>query len=139
MLKIARIYYREDKIIIGSNHKTTDGVWIDPGPYEVCSGQIDPAELGRIIINALNSSKTGVPQPLEKAAGVKSYSTFIKGTKSCSVELSDKYNCIPYRNCGFKGDDKGFHKMPDEQISLSTNSSTEEIGQAVLDTLKRCK
>ena len=86
-----------------------------------------------------NRSPDMLTKPLEKAAGVRTYNTFIKGTFLCSVERSDKIYFIPYRNGGYKGDDRGFHETGDEQISVSTNSSNEKIGLSALETLEKCK
>lgn len=148
MEKIISVYRRKGKIIIGPNHKTTDGVWIDSGPYEICTDSIDTGELGKIILKTIKKSKNGIPhpiswdgftKPLQKASGVKSYSSFLNGTLRCSVELSDKLYFMPYRNGGYKGDAKGFHEISEEQFSILANSPDDKIGKSLLDALEKCK
>ena len=146
-MKIVTIYKRKNKIIIVSNHRTTDGVWIEPGLCKVVTEPLKPEDIGAVVCEALKDSRNDVPHPrnwngftknLEAAAGVKSYATFLNGTKSCSVELSNEYRCCPYHNGGSKGADKGFHKIGGNEISLPSYASLAKIGQAVLKTLEKC-
>jgi hypothetical protein len=141
MKKLVAVYERKSTLFVTADHRTKAGFWI--GDEQVISLNGPTAEeLGQAIEEALARSKDGVPtppptarfdRPLLKAAGVGSWSTFMKLSRHVSVSSSDGILKItPYRNLGGKG---GFEPGP-ESVSLEL-ALPPAIGQLVLDLLAR--
>ncbi|WP_211831189.1 hypothetical protein [Kistimonas asteriae] len=147
MNKLVLIYERKGSLFLGANQQTTAGVWLDAGPYFTCSSSDEEATIGSLCLQALEHSKSGVPhpkthsgmtKPLLLAAGVKSYRTFIKGTKMCMLSASDKYEITPCRNGGSTGNEKGFHEIAEKTQYLQQASNVSQLGKAVIQALIAC-
>jgi hypothetical protein len=101
-----------------------------------CLSQPSHDELGRAIEQALARSQEGVPtpppdaridKPLLAAAGVRSWTTFMKLSKHVSV-VSDGslLKVTPYRNLGSK---EGFEPEPD--IAVPSANSASALGRSL--------
>lgn len=141
MKKLAAIYERKGQLFVTASHKTAAGFWIDDEQV-ACLSQPSHDELGRAIEQALARSQEGVPtpppdaridKPLPAAAGVRSWTTFMKLSKHVSV-VSDGslLKVTPYRNLGSK---EGFEPEPD--IAVPSANSASALGQIVADLLSR--
>lgn len=141
MEKLAAIYERKGRLFVMASHKTKAGFWIDDKRVS-CLGEPTPDELGDAIEQALDRSQEGVPipppnaridKPLLAAAGVGSWSTFMKLAQHVSVYSDGSLlKVTPYRNLGNKG---GFEPEPDLAFPIANSASA--LGQIVADLLDR--
>jgi hypothetical protein len=148
-MKSATVYKRKGKFLFQSESKTTEGVWIGHEPNIIMETDSPTKEIGEALLKVINSSKIGVPHPTDwksfeknnvlpfiQLAGIKSWSSFIKGTLSCSVEEdSGMIVIIPSINHG----KEGFEPSPEKEIKISSESSVEEIGKAILKRFEFCE
>ena len=136
MSKSATIYRRKGALFVAASHKTEAGFWVaDQETLVVEAG--DESGIQRAVVEALASSRNGVPTPAPDAdlissllskAGVSSWSTFSKIAKCVDVHLADgRLQVTPYRNMG--GSD-GFDPMTDKAVELPEGSP--DLGKAVL-------
>jgi hypothetical protein len=141
MKKLAAIYGRKGRLFVTASHKTKAGFWIDD-EHVACLSQPSHDELGRAIEQALDLSQEGVstPQPdaridkpLLTAAGVGSWTTFMKLSKHVSVSSDGSLlKVTTSRNLGSK---EGFEPEPDMAVPSATSVSA--LGQIVADLLSR--
>lgn len=141
----AVIYQRQGTIIIGPENRTTDGLWLDRGPYQICDDSTDESVLGAMAKSTLRQSQLNVPHPtswtgatkaLEAAAGVKSYRTFISGAVYVSLHQSNQgIQLVPSTNGGATGDNRGFHPKTDQSIMLDSSISDSSLGKKIRSLL----
>lgn len=145
-MKEAVVNVRKKKWIIGTYSQTVDGVWIHDGDYAVLSDDADPSELGVSLMLALSRSVSGIPhpkswdghrEPLLRAAGVRSWNTYVKGAKSISVRQDDKKIMLtPMANRGARG---GFTFLLERTVEVAATAADAEIGAAILQALTYCE
>lgn len=64
-MKLCEIYFRKDRAYVVSQSSTTFGVFVSVGPmYKVV--ETTPMRIGTAVLNALNASREGIPQPEEQ-------------------------------------------------------------------------
>jgi hypothetical protein len=71
-------------------------------------------------------------------AGVRSYSTYLRGSRSVSVAIREPGDVItftPMRNGGNRGPNKGFTYIQDTAFSIPIGSSEEEVGHSAAQAL----
>ena len=108
------VYRRRGKLLIAADSRTVDGAWITFPPYRQLDADASPADVGRALAESIQLSRWDVPHPhrsdrsrlqaLLDAAGVRSYSTFMKG--ALVVEVSVEGECaelVPLLNRGGRG------------------------------------
>lgn len=146
--QLVAVYKRKDCLYLRSESRTSVGIIIETGYPIVEPHDAPPERLGKDILKLLKQSEWNIPhpadpnegsvtKPLLEAAGVKSWSTFQKGALYCGI-ISDKSELKfrPYENKG-RG---GFVPMPDNKIiAIPSSSSAQEIGEALLKTIEKCK
>lgn len=121
MKRRAEVYHRQTSYFIHASSRTVDGIWVLTEPCVKLSDACSDEELGDAALAALDASRNEVPSPppgdsrsvlgpLLRSAGVKSWSTFAKGTSS--VDLRDeggRISIVPQENReprdGFRPDD----------------------------------
>jgi hypothetical protein len=91
--------------------------------------------LGEAILDSLCQFKNGVPhpsdwgkvlQPLNEAAGVKGWASFVKGTRSCEIaDDGTTLTFVPMRNAGAR---KGFQSLNDSSVKLPATATPDEVG-----------
>jgi hypothetical protein len=136
MRKRAVAYKRGFRVVICPESETTAGVWILDSPAVVGSTDLDA--LGRQLIEALGHSRRQIPHPtvwsglfdpVLHAAGVRSYSTFMKSALCVGVSWSEVgVQLTPYRNLGSRD---GFDHMA-SKTTLVSNYTDEQLGAALL-------
>lgn len=144
----AGIYSRSDQLLVYPYFKTTAGLSLAGEPVIVLGKSASDADLGTAVTESLQQHKTGLPhpgpsdfadlpQPILKAAKVKSWSTFSKGALSCSIsEDTVELAVTPMR----KGPTKSsFLFMPEREVVLPLPATTAQIGAAVREALARCE
>lgn len=144
-MKFAVLYKRRGKLIIGAQGRTTAGVLIGVEPPLSIDETVDPSSLGRTLRDALNRSRSPVPHPQPeewpaitdvflRSAGVKSWSTFVRGSLLTTVE-SDGSAIVfqPHENRGARD---AFQPMGLPSIRLDAGASDEELGIAAARALE---
>lgn len=140
MTKRAVAYRRGSQIVICPESETTAGVWILDLPAVVGSTELDG--LGRQLIEALGASRRQIPhptkwsgmfEPVMHAAGVRSYSTFMKSARCVGASWSEVgVELTPYRNLGSK---EGFEHIT-SMTKLVPTSTDEQLGAALLSAFE---
>ncbi len=118
-IRSAACYLRDGKLYLHSSSLAAAGFWTATPPWLV----VDPADvegLSRAIDAALAGSRarvrtpdrdTPVLAPLYELAGVKSWSRFVAGTRSVTIEQAGAVRTFtPMRNAGARG---GFEGLPE--------------------------
>jgi hypothetical protein len=94
---------------------------------------------------ALDASTTNVPtpdpstrpdDPVREALGIKTYATYVKGTRSVSVDRNESLTVTPHRNAGAR---EGFLPIEDERISLERDADEAKLADAVRRGLDRAE
>jgi hypothetical protein len=142
MRKSASVYQRKGRIFVHAESETTAGVWILDGSCKSLLGQDDPVAVGTVVAQALESSRTGIAHPSSwgglfdpvlREAGVRTWSTFVKGAQCLSVSRDDHgLNVVPMRN---GGSSEGFAFMTELKRSLPSSASAFDLGSTVLAAL----
>jgi hypothetical protein len=137
-MKIANVYERKGVLFIRASSQTTTGVWIDDGPCFSSQLSASSEEVGRVVLTTLASSQTGIPhpkswthlnEPLLKASGVKTWSTFGKSARCVDVKQAEFIAVTPTKNGGKDGG--GFVSVTSHVETLPSNSTAEDVGDAV--------
>lgn len=150
-MKSAGAYKKESKILIQAYSETIDGIDELNGPIFVCNENDLPSKIGQNILDALNESRKGVPNPdpslwkeeekndpILKAAGVKTWNAMMKSSKKTTVILDrGQINLIPKKFSGTKGDGKGYHSLKDKAIT--SDLDPENLGRALLEAFEKCE
>lgn len=140
-MKLATVYERKGRLIVQPSSKTTAGIWILQEPVLSTSADADAGEVGALVRQALESSQADVPhptrwaglvQPLLKAAGVRSYKTFVNGARGIDVyQEGETISFTPFRNLGHK---EGFEPISEKELE-SKSPGAAEIGRLVRQCL----
>jgi hypothetical protein len=145
-MKSAAVFSRNGVLYFHSQSRTTAGVWIATSPFLRIEPDGSPARKGEAAVEALRASQDGVPHPtnwnglltpLLELAGVKSWSTFMKGAKSLGLEVEgDGLKMVPTRNLGPK---EGFEAVPEQTVEIPFSSSPDQVGMALDEAMARCQ
>jgi hypothetical protein len=140
-MKSAAVYQLKDRILVHPWQRTDMGLGMATEPYLALPLEVDAATLGKTVLDALGESGRTIPHPTVwkgqgaarlKAAGVKSERAFQTGSRYVSVERKRGGFLIePSRNGGTKGDAKGFEPLPSHAIALNSDSSVDDVGNAI--------
>jgi len=145
-MKSATLYERKGKLLFHASSRTTDGVWVCSEPIAMIDGALTAAEKGRVLMDVLDGSRTGVAHPSPSSwprvfdsvlelAEVKSMRTFSRAAKCCFVRFdAGSLSITPTRNGGSVG---GFEHLNERTIVVS-DIRDEEIGIAMNNALALC-
>jgi hypothetical protein len=138
------LFLRDGALFLQPYYRTTAGVLIGGEPVERLELPSTDQELGQALRTALDHTRQKVPHPtdwdklpnpLYEAAGVKSWPSFIKRTRSCEVTDDGRILRItPMRNAGSRD---GFQFLEDLSIELRSDASTMEIGRSIRMAMDR--
>jgi hypothetical protein len=119
-------YKRGDQVFIHGSSKTTGGVWILQPPV-LEAGMCDNARLSRCLVEAMDSSREGIPHPatfsgvfdpILDVAKVATWNSFTEGVLCVGISVENgRMHFVPTRNLGPQG---GFGYLKDKQISISS-------------------
>lgn len=136
-MKCASVYARSGAYFLHPDGTTTDGLRIAMSPCVRLPAGCSDVELGEAVIAALGASRTGlrhpwhdewklIPQPLLRAARVRSWRAFAREASQVSLTLeADALTVTPWKRDGDGFvDDPG---RPEEQVG----SSAVDIGAAL--------
>lgn len=137
-MRAASVFKRSGRFIVHPSSTTTAGVGIAAEPVVVLPGDVPERDLGQAILTAIRESKSGVPapdswadvaKPLLRAASVRSWSAFVKGTVNCEVVDDGVHlHFAPTENRGARG---GFQFKPSGRISIRADSEPGAVGSAL--------
>jgi hypothetical protein len=141
-MRRAIAYQKGDDIFFHPSSKTVAGVWILSDPI-IKLKIYDHEKLGMAALDALNHSKTSVPNPLVwkglfdpmlREARVKSWSAFSKSAKCVEIEFStNRISMLPTRNLGAKS---GFESLDNMRKDCSPLSK--DVADTLLSVFGDC-
>ena len=139
-MSLVGLYARSSKVFLHLMDRADTGLWIGSAQVRTFSEPVKAKEIGAAILELLPLSRA-VPhpaswkglnpaKPLLDAAGVRSWSTFMKGSSSGSVCSEDgKLAVERSENSGSKG------FTPLDSRTLDASVSPSELGHAALKAL----
>ncbi|MEU4568383.1 hypothetical protein [Micromonospora sp. NPDC023956] len=145
MTTSAALDLRRGRYLAWSSSLVVDGYWVANGTHEVLDESVDDEKLGETLRRVLAASRTGVPNPPHSGGpspfdpmlatlGLRSYSTFLKGTRHVDVEADDDTVVLtPTRNGGSR---EGFVGLPEQAVRLTAPDSA-ALGAALRTALAR--
>lgn len=92
----ATVYKRGDRLIVNREDTTTEGIPLSTDDVIVLDDTASDATLGTAIVSVLSRARSGIKpvkpsdshvrlEPLLEAAGVRSWTTFVRGLREASV------------------------------------------------------
>ena len=124
-MQSATAYLVSDRVLVGTDSKTTAGLWIAQGPVHAFSMD-DLAALGEGLATALDRSQEGVAHPAAwtgffdpflKVAKVRSLKQFMNGARCVGItRQNEEHRFEPTRNLGVKN---GFEPLTAQALILS--------------------
>ena len=142
--RCASVYRRKGKLLIASASQTPGrhGLWIEAGPHLMAEVDDPRPEIGEKVREALAASRRDEPYPddpesiqvpLLQLAGVKSWSTFMRGASQCFVEQEDDgVRFIPSHRDG-----GGFVPRADALVTVNTSTDAGRLAEALFEALAR--
>ena len=144
----ANVGLRDDVIYVQS-YSGSGGLYIANGWIRTLAVDVDDTVLGQAVFEALHNSGDSIKAAAEgreralaallKAAGVRSYRKFVRGTRTVGVGVrphSSSITFLPYRNGGPTGPGRGFHPIQDLEFSIPENSTEADVGAATRAALE---
>ncbi|MEU8261968.1 hypothetical protein AB0C02_15260 [Micromonospora sp. NPDC048999] len=146
MTRLAALDLRRGQYVAYSSSRTTDGMWIANGVFEILDGPADAPTLGAAVRRMLDASRGGVPTPdfqgpsqfapILDALGLRSFNGYARGTRHVHVEQdTGAVTVIPTRNGGAR---EGFVGLAEHAVRL-TDPGDAELGEALLAALDRSR
>jgi len=144
MARAVLVYRRGSKAFLVPLARVPSGGHIETEPVHVIDLPSSPHDVGNAVLLALESSDRSLPEPsveqlespAQRAAGVKSWRQFIKGTASCDVEKQDSaYVITPLRP--ERGESFGYE--PDKATTVPLEASPALLGEKLLYVLEQCE
>jgi hypothetical protein len=146
MMKTAHVFEYNGNLYFRPYSQTTAGVWIGTDSIMRLDTAAPNSEIGRVVLLVIDKSQYAIPHPsvwsemdddpLLKAAGVKSWSAFMKKAKCLAVDLENlTLRLIPRRNMGPR---EGYEPMPEQSVEIPLDSPPQHIGLAIRDKLSSC-
>ena len=143
-LQQAAVYRRAGVLLVRADSRTDAGVWVSDGPCRTIEPPFAPDAIFRAVDETLGHSRsiphprqdewTTVPLELYRAAGVRRWSEFVRGSVTISVcRAGLHWTFIPWRKCGARD---GFEPLTNAAIELD-EPTPDAIAGAVLAALQR--
>src|SRR5215471_7363193 len=138
-MKVCSVYFCGSDIYISSSARNTVGIYNNSEPFFKLSHSISPHELGQKVLEALDSTREGIPakkyvkgvkqppDPLLVFSGFRSWRAFEKGATHVSISRNDSEVQITPSVSSPKG---GYLYKPDRAVCCLANP--EEIGSLLL-------
>ena len=145
VIRIATIYRKGKHLYFHASSRTTSGVWIATSPFSMLPADASLAQKAGAIEGALEGSREEVDHPTEfrelitpllSLANVKSWATFSRKARCCTVEMDDKSIAfVPHDNLGSR---EGFAPRNDRVVRVSSGASREEVGRCLDRAFDTC-
>lgn len=135
---------RRDRIFIIPCFQSTDGPYVDKEPVTESPSNA-PFAIGVLVLEGLDRFEKGLPLPDWNCyspvglsnAGVKTWSDYLLGLKSCRVERHwHSFLIYPKENRGAKD---GLVDIEGTRMTVAASATPQELGEAVLEALKTAK
>lgn len=151
-LGYAMVYQRADAVYVCAQNRTEwrSAGFLIQGEHVTRLGCDIPADtLGQAVADALSAGKAGVPaparsemallvKPLVRAAGVRSWRAFLRGTRACFAERQLESIKLSPSIAGSREARKGFLVRPGYDVFVQTGASPADLGRAVREALAQC-
>lgn len=140
-LEIAEVHARGDRLIVSPSALAPSGFWETQDWVRELPAGADDSALGAAVEEALRRSGEGHRESRAerfaaqlRAAGVKSWSQYVRGLSAVQVEREGAdVKVLPQRNRGAR---QGLHELPEHAENLSQPDSA-ALGSAVKRGLER--
>jgi len=143
-MKVASAYLRQQTVYLYPFSKSEVGFWMATPPFLRCSPH-NPEQLGLAVSQSLATSQEDsvlAPSgddflaPLYEMAGVTDWQEFCQSALSVGIRLRDDViSLIPQRSLG---PNKEFVPIFANAIALPVGASDLDIGNALMETFRRC-
>jgi len=139
----ATVNQRGGRIIVDRVDTTVDGIPVVTDDIAVLDADVGTRELGEAVLGAVGRARGGIPrvqreegeirlQALLRAAGVRSWRSFMRGCRDVSVfAVEGGVELMPSVNLGAR---EGFVGLPDESITVAADDPV-MVGEAVYRAL----
>jgi hypothetical protein len=138
MTQRSNVYRRGKFFFVVTAAETKDGLWVSAEPCFKLPVDATPAELGALVTESLDKSRTGVRapsfkdgahlRPVLEVSGLKSWSTFAKGASLVLVHRDgDVVSAAPQQNQG----SGGFAPLAGGDPLTVTGGGPDEVGGLV--------
>jgi hypothetical protein len=134
------------EFLFHSTSTMKEGGGIDTEPYIRMKVSASNDELFKNLMTVLDASKMGVARPKDfdksmkeylKAVGLKGHEDMYKDSVCVSVvNRNGTVTFFPSKNEGMKG---GFSILPADKIEIPEKSNSDEVVQALLKAIEKCK
>ena len=143
--KLISVVFWPDRILINHYLRTKAGFWLGVQPYILLNIESTNFQIGSEIIKFIEypSYIISTPKlkdykklniPRYKTAKVKSEKEFMINSKNVSLSIKNNEMVFkPTRNCGYKGDNKGFKSLEEYSIKINLTNDPDEIGKTLND------
>lgn len=145
MMRMATVYRKGKHLYFHASSRTTSGVWIATSPFSMLPVDASLDEKGEAIAGALEGSREEVDHPTDfrelitpllSLANTKSWATFSRKARCCTVEMDDKnITFVPHDNLGSR---EGLEPRNDRATGLAIGASREEVGEWLDRALDTC-
>ena len=149
--RFASVYRRDEHYFVHANAKTVDGFWVASEPAALFAIDSTPQALGEAVLNALASGRLDVATPasgdyramqapLLAVAKVASWTALQRSASFCGVwQRGVEVLVEPTLNGGTRGDNRGYHPLPEHAVRVEAHCSAADLGVAVRTAFERCQ
>jgi hypothetical protein len=134
------IYFYSDNVVLVPQARTTHGVLISQEPV-VLSGQVEAEELGKVVMELLDTGEIVIPHPQKWGSlnkgfwrtvfGEKTWKSFASKSKYCSVRTREQHlDVVPY---SYDRQMDSFVPMPDLAVHVRIGDR-KAIGESIMRT-----
>ncbi len=141
----ASAYLIGDRLLLESSTKTETGLHVSGDVIRSLSGETDPAEIGRAVLEVLDAYRVSHQQstvrsaaarhPLLAAAHVKTWSKLEQVALHCSVDsVGAEIEFTPSR----RASPRGYLYVPEHRVCVGREAKPERLGEALREAFSRC-
>ena len=139
-----------DEILIHPNDESVSGIWFGAAISISLKKGIDDDTFCKSIISMFDKSKINIPHPDPKdwsslsklfltKIGKKSKRKYMENAKLIQIkQYSDRFEIVPTKNGGIKGDNRGFSPISKKTISVGTDRVDTSFIKYVYQALDSC-
>jgi hypothetical protein len=149
--RFASIYRRPADYFVHANARTEAGFWLASAPGTLVAIDSPARTLGEAVLNALEAGVFDVATPsreqyrsihapLLAVARIRSWNALQRAASLCSVwHRGAEISVEPTRNGGLRGDDRGYHPLPEHAVTVAAGCSAADLGAAVRAAFGKCQ
>ncbi|MBI1767136.1 MAG: hypothetical protein HYR67_02035 [Bacteroidetes bacterium] len=139
-------FKRTQDFLLHSTSTMIEGGGINTEPYIRLEASVANEDLFKNLMTVLDASKMGVPRPKDfdkslkqylNAVGLRDHEDLYKDSVCVIVvNRNGTVSFFPSRNEGMKG---GFAILPADKVEIPEKSNIDEVVQALLKAIEKCK